>query len=87
MSLPAGGEQNPFDAREAAVFQKDESMQPVITLRKAYEKRNVTEFADALGAYRTEADEWIRTHTNTHANRHTHTHTHTHTRARVRTHA
>lgn len=59
----AGGEQNPFDAREAAVFQRDEAMQPVINLRKAYEKRDVTQFSEALVEFNETADEWLGTGT------------------------
>jgi len=53
---------NPFDAREAAVFQKDEAMQPVINLRRAYEKRDVSNFTKALAEFQSTADEWILAH-------------------------
>jgi len=58
----AGGEQNPFDAREAAVYQKDDAMQPVINLRKAYEARNVIDFNSALDEFNRTADEWLLNH-------------------------
>jgi len=61
-SMLAGTGLNPFDAREAAVFLKDEAMQPVINLRKAYEKRDVPSFTKALAEFRDTADDWILSH-------------------------
>jgi len=61
-SMLAGTGLNPFDAREAAVFQKDEAMQPVINLRKAYEKRDVPSFTKALAEFQATADDWILVH-------------------------
>jgi len=61
-SMLTGTGLNPFDAREAAVFLKDEAMQPVINLRKAHEKRDVPAFTKALAEFKDTADEWIVTH-------------------------
>jgi COP9 signalosome complex subunit 2 len=61
-SMLAGTGLNPFDAREAAVFQKDEPMQPVINLRRAYERRDVNSFTKALGEFQQTADDWILSH-------------------------
>jgi len=61
-SMLAGTGLNPFDAREAAVFQKDEAMQPVINLRRAYEKRDVPSFTKALAEFQASADDWILAH-------------------------
>lgn len=65
-NMLSGGQQNPFDAREAQVFQKDKEMEPVINLRKAKEKRDVNAFALALADFdKTWGDQWIKRHMQT----------------------
>jgi len=62
-NMLSGGVQNPFDAREAQVFQKEKEMEPVINIRKAKEKRDVKAFASALEDFdKTWGDEWIKKH-------------------------
>lgn len=47
-NLLAGGEQNPFDAREAKVYQNEPDIQAIGNLRLAYEKVDVAAFNNAL---------------------------------------
>lgn len=61
-NMLAGDEHNPFGAREVKVFERDESMQPVINLRKAFEKRDVISFNTALAEFSVTADEWLLGH-------------------------
>lgn len=61
-NMLAGGVSNPFDAREAAVFAKDPELQAVSNLRKAYERKDVLSFTDALGEFRQQADDWMLNH-------------------------
>lgn len=61
-NMLAGGVSNPFDAREAAVFQNDDELKAVSALRKAYEKKDVTGFTDSLTSFKQVADDWIMTH-------------------------
>jgi len=61
-NMLAGGVTNPFDSREAAVFQNDKALQAVSALRKAYEKKDVTGFTDSLASFKKVADEWVMNH-------------------------
>jgi len=65
-NMLSGGNANPFDAREAQVFQNDPKMEPVINIRKAKEKRDVDAFARALHDFdKTWGDKWIKRHMET----------------------
>jgi len=62
-NMLSGGEQNPFDAREAQSFQKDGDMQPVIKLRKSKQKRDVKGFQKALSDFEKQwGDKWLKKH-------------------------
>jgi hypothetical protein len=60
--LSKEGQVNPFDAREAKIYQTDKDLVPFSTLRTAFEKSDVTLFAGALEDIRVCADEWVITH-------------------------
>lgn len=47
-NMLSGGEQNPFDAREAKVYQNDADIAAIVGLRAAYEKCDVNAFNAAL---------------------------------------
>lgn len=47
-NMLAGGEQNPFDAREAKVYERDPDIQAIVGLRTAYEKVDVHQFQRCL---------------------------------------
>jgi len=61
-NMLSGGEQNPFDAREAKVYQKDPEIQAIGLLRTAYERCDVLGFASSLAEINRTADEFIQTH-------------------------
>jgi len=61
-NMLSNGEQNPFDAREAKVYQKDPEIQVIGQLRQAYEKCDVQGFAVALDEINKTADDYIKTH-------------------------
>lgn len=54
--------QNPFDAREAKVYQSEPDIAAIGNLRTAYEKVDVKAFTLALDAFNKTADKFIRTH-------------------------
>lgn len=58
-NLLAGGTQNPFDAREAKVYQNDADIQCIVLLRQAYEKADVNGFATALNEIKQSGDQFI----------------------------
>ena len=47
-NMLSGGEQNPFDAREAKVFQQEADVTAIVSLRAAYERCDVPAFNSAL---------------------------------------
>ena len=47
-NMLAGGEQNPFDAREAKVYQQESDIAAIVGLRLAYEKCDVAAFNTCL---------------------------------------
>jgi len=61
-NMLSGGEQNPFDAREAKVYQKDPEIQAIGLLRTAYERCDVPGFGTALDEINRTADDFIRSH-------------------------
>lgn len=64
-NLLAGGTQNPFDAREAKVYQNDADIQSIVQLRAAYEKVDVSAFNTALQEIQQAADPFITHNLNT----------------------
>ena len=65
-NMLAGGEQNPFDAREAKVFQAEADIAAIVGLRAAYERCDVAAFqahlADVVSDARSSGDAFIPHH-------------------------
>jgi len=61
-NMLSGGEQNPFDAREAKVYQTEPDIAAINGLRTAYEKCDVQAFTAAMQEINKSADKFIRTH-------------------------
>lgn len=61
-NMLSGGEQNPFDAREAKVYQNEPDIAAIGILRTAYEKCDVDAFGRALDEINKAGDRFIRTH-------------------------
>jgi len=61
-NMLSNGEQNPFDAREAKVYQKDPEIQAIGQLRAAYEKCDVPGFGASLDEINKTADDYIKSH-------------------------
>jgi len=61
-NMLSNGEQNPFDAREAKVYQKDPEIQAIGQLRTAYEKCDVHGFGASLDEINKTTDDFIRSH-------------------------
>lgn len=61
-NMLSGGEQNPFDAREAKVYQNEPDVAAIGALRAAYEKCDVDAFSAALGEIQQAGDKFISTH-------------------------
>jgi len=61
-NMLSGGEQNPFDAREAKVYQKEADIEAIGGLRNAYEKCDVDAFGKAMEEILKDGDQFIATH-------------------------
>lgn len=61
-NMLSGGLSNPFDAREAKVYQNEGDIAIIGTLRAAYEKCDVDAFGKALEEINNQGDKFIRTH-------------------------
>lgn len=59
-NMLSGGEQNPFDAREAKVYQNEGDIAVIGALRAAYEKCDVDAFGRALEEINNAGDKFIR---------------------------
>lgn len=58
-NMLSGGEQNPFDAREAKVYQNEADVAAIGQLRQAYEKCDVDAFTNALDEIQRAGDTFI----------------------------
>lgn len=61
-NLLSGGSHNPFDAREAKVYQTDPDIDAVDQMRKAHENMDVTKFNKALEELTKDGDKFIYRH-------------------------
>jgi len=61
-NMLSGGESNPFDSREAKVYQNEPDIRAIVALRTAYEKCDVAGFNDSLNEINKTADKFIQTH-------------------------
>lgn len=61
-NMLSNGSHNPFDAREAKVYQHDPDISAIVSLRSAYEKCDITTFTNAMEEINKNTDTFIRTH-------------------------
>jgi COP9 signalosome complex subunit 2 len=61
-NMLSGGEQNPFDAREAKVYQNEPDIAAIVNLRTAFERSDVSAFTASLNEINKSADKFIKTH-------------------------